>query len=114
MFWLVSTIPLPAGAGVTRLGRSWTRSARSAGGTGFGSGVGPRVVPMSDDRVRTRVRVDAGWIDFQDYFVRQQCRPVVHQLDFDSVTLARPQADITAALRTGAVGAVIVCPSNPF
>ena len=35
-------------------------------------GVGARVVPMSDDRVRTRVRADAGWIDFQDYFVRQQ------------------------------------------
>ena len=30
---------------------------------------------MSDDRVRTRVRTDDGWLDFQDYFVRQQCRP---------------------------------------
>ena len=29
-------------------------------------GVGPRVLPMSDDRVRTRVRSDSGWIDFQD------------------------------------------------
>ncbi len=46
-------------------------------------GIGARVVPMSDDRVRTRVRGDAGWIDFQDYFVRQQCRPVVHELAFD-------------------------------
>jgi LPPG:FO 2-phospho-L-lactate transferase len=77
-------------------------------------GIGARVVPMSDDRVRTRVRGDAGWIDFQDYFVRQQCRSVVHELAFDGVTLARPQADITAALRSGDVRAVIVCPSNPF
>jgi LPPG:FO 2-phospho-L-lactate transferase len=77
-------------------------------------GIGARVVPMSDDRVRTRVRGDAGWIDFQDYFVRQQCRPVVHELVFDGVTLARPHADITAALRSGDVRAVIVCPSNPF
>jgi LPPG:FO 2-phospho-L-lactate transferase len=68
-------------------------------------GIGARVVPMSDDRVRTRVRGDAGWIDFQDYFVRQQCRPVVHELAFDGVTLARPQADITAALRSGDVRA---------
>jgi LPPG:FO 2-phospho-L-lactate transferase len=60
------------------------------------------------------VRVDAGWIDFQDYFVRQQCRPVVRELAFEGVTLARPQADITAALRSGEVRAVIVCPSNPF
>src|SRR3984893_14383827 len=77
-------------------------------------GVGARVVPMSDDRVRTRVRSDAGWIDFQDYFVRQRCRPVVHELTFDGVTLARPHADITEALRSDDVRAVIVCPSNPF
>jgi len=77
-------------------------------------GIGARIVPMSDDRMRTRVRSDAGWIDFQDYFVRQQCRPVVHELAFDGVTRARPQADIVAALRLGDVRAVIICPSNPF
>ena len=44
---------------------------------------------MSDDRVRTNVRSDTCWIDFEDYFVRQQCRPVVHELAFDGVTLAR-------------------------
>jgi LPPG:FO 2-phospho-L-lactate transferase len=69
---------------------------------------------MSDDRVRTRVHSDAGWIDFQDYFVRQQCRPVVHELVFDGVERARPQADIVAALHSGSVRAVIICPSNPF
>jgi LPPG:FO 2-phospho-L-lactate transferase len=77
-------------------------------------GIGARVVPMSDDRVRTRVCSEEGWIDFQDYFVRQQCRPVVQELAFDGVTLARPQADIVAALRSSDVRAVIICPSNPF
>jgi LPPG:FO 2-phospho-L-lactate transferase len=77
-------------------------------------GIGARVVPMSDDRVRTRVRSDAGWIDFQDYFVRQQCRPIVHEFAFDGVTLAQPHADIMAALHSGDVRAVIICPSNPF
>ena len=77
-------------------------------------GIGARVVPMSDDRVRTRVRSYAGWIDFQDYFVRQQCRPIVHELAFDGVTLARPHPDIIGALRSGDVRAVIICPSNPF
>ena len=77
-------------------------------------GIGARVIPMSDDRVRTRVRGEEGWIDFQDYFVRQQCRPVVYELAFDGVTLARPQADIVAALHSGGVRAVIICPSNPF
>ncbi len=39
-------------------------------------GVGPRVLPMSDDPVRTRVRTDDGWIAFQDYFVHRHCEPI--------------------------------------
>ena len=76
-------------------------------------GVAHRVVPMSDDRVRTRVLSDTGWIDFQDYFVRQQCRPVVRQLAFEGAATARPQAEAMAAL-AGPVRAVVICPSNPF
>ena len=35
-------------------------------------GVGPRVLQATDDRLRTRLRTDEGWLDFQDYFVRLQ------------------------------------------
>ncbi len=77
-------------------------------------GVGPRVLPMSDDRVRTRVRAESGWIDFQDYFVRQQCRPVLQQLAFAGAADARPQPEVMAALAGGSVRAVVICPSNPF
>ena len=76
-------------------------------------GIGPRVLPMSDDRVRTRVRGEDGWIDFQDYFVRQQCRPVVQELAFTGAADARPQPEVMAAL-SGNVRAVVICPSNPF
>ncbi len=69
---------------------------------------------MSDDRVRTRVLSDGGWLDFQDYFVRQQCRPVVRELAFTGAADARPQADVIAALKGGTVRAVVICPSNPF
>ncbi|MFI5001497.1 MAG: 2-phospho-L-lactate transferase [Reyranellales bacterium] len=77
-------------------------------------GVGPRILPMSDDRVRTRVLSDGGWLDFQDYFVRQQCRPVVRELAFTGAADARPQPDVIAALKGGTVRAVVICPSNPF
>ena len=40
-------------------------------------GIAARVLPMSDDPVRTRVLTDEGWLDFQDYFVHRQCRPAV-------------------------------------
>src|SRR5471032_1819075 len=77
-------------------------------------GIAARVLPMTDDRVRTRVRSDGGWIDFQDYFVRQQCRPVVRELRFDGAATARPQPELLAALRDGRLRAVVLCPSNPF
>ena len=77
-------------------------------------GVAPRVLPMSDDPVRTRVRTDQGWIDFQEYFVRRRCEPVVHELAFHGATTARAQPDFLAALTDPATQAVVICPSNPF
>jgi LPPG:FO 2-phospho-L-lactate transferase len=77
-------------------------------------GVARRVLPMSDDRVRTRVQTDEGWIDFQDYFVRRQCRPVVRALSFDGADGATAQPEVVAALKGGRVRAVVICPSNPF
>jgi LPPG:FO 2-phospho-L-lactate transferase len=77
-------------------------------------GVGPRVLPATDDPVRTKLRTDEGWLDFQDYFVRLQCRPVVRELAFEGARDARPHPDLLAALRDERLGAVIICPSNPF
>jgi LPPG:FO 2-phospho-L-lactate transferase len=77
-------------------------------------GVGPRVLPATDDRLRTRLRTDEGWLDFQDYFVRLQCRPVVRELAFDGAERARPPADLLTALADERLRAVIICPSNPF
>jgi LPPG:FO 2-phospho-L-lactate transferase len=77
-------------------------------------GVGPRVLPATDDPVRTRLRTDEGWLDFQDYFVRLQCRPVVREVAFEGAEDARPHTDLLAALRDGRLRAVILCPSNPF
>ncbi len=77
-------------------------------------GVGPRIVPMSDDAVRTRVLSDGGWIDFQDYFVGQQCRPVVRELAFAGAEAAVAHPDVLAALASPGLKAVVICPSNPF
>ena len=77
-------------------------------------GVGPRVLPMSDDPVRTRLRTDEGWLDFQDYFVRLRCRPVVREIAFAGAAAARPHPDFLAALKSEHLRAVVICPSNPF
>ncbi len=75
-------------------------------------GVACRVMPMTDDRVRTRVRTEEGWIAFQDYFVHRQCAPVVRELAFDGAATARPA--FLAALSDPRLSAVVICPSNPF
>lgn len=77
-------------------------------------GIGPRGIPMTDDPVRTKVLADTGWIDFQDYFVGQQCRPVVRALEFHGADQARPHPAFLAALADPRLEAVVICPSNPF
>jgi LPPG:FO 2-phospho-L-lactate transferase len=77
-------------------------------------GVPARIVPMSDDPVRTRIRTDDGWLDFQDYFVRYQSQPVVREVMFAGIAESRPQQELMAALADPGLRAVIVCPSNPL
>jgi len=77
-------------------------------------GISVRLLPMSNDRVRTRLRTAEGWLDFQDYFVRQHCAPVVREIAFAGADVARPQPDFLAALADENLRAVVICPSNPF
>jgi LPPG:FO 2-phospho-L-lactate transferase len=74
-------------------------------------GVAPAVVPMSDDRVRTRIRTPGGWLTFQEYFVREKAQVEVLEVAYEGAAQARPAPDVLAAI--GDADAVIVCPSNP-
>jgi len=77
-------------------------------------GITARVLPMSDDPVRTRVLTADGWLDFQDYFVRRQCQPAVREFMFSGAETARAQPDALAALQRPDLRAIVICPSNPF
>ena len=77
-------------------------------------GVRASIVPMTDDRVRTRVLTAEGWLDFQRYFVEQQCRPEVVAFSYDGAATATPHPDIIAAISRPDLRAIVICPSNPF
>jgi LPPG:FO 2-phospho-L-lactate transferase len=77
-------------------------------------GVTARLLPMSDDQVRTRIELAEGWIDFQRWFVGLRCEPPVRGLDFAGAATAQPHAAILAALADPGLRAVIICPSNPL
>lgn len=77
-------------------------------------GVRAAIVPMTDDRVRTRVRTGDGWLDFQRYFVEQQCRPKITDFMYDGAATAKPHPDFVAAITDHELRAIVICPSNPF
>jgi LPPG:FO 2-phospho-L-lactate transferase len=70
------------------------------------------ILPMTDADVRTEVRTDDGWIEFQDYFVRRHQEPAVHDIRFLGIEDASATPEVDAALE--AATAVVIAPSNPF
>jgi LPPG:FO 2-phospho-L-lactate transferase len=77
-------------------------------------GVAARVLPMSDEPVRTLLETDRGTLAFQDYFVREQCRPVVKAIHYEGAAGARLTQQVVEALAAPDLAGVIICPSNPW
>jgi LPPG:FO 2-phospho-L-lactate transferase len=76
-------------------------------------GVPARLIPMSDDPVRTRMTlVDGPEVDFQDYFVRLQHQVPVSSVRFAGAENASPAPGVLHAIESA--DAVVICPSNPI
>lgn len=75
-------------------------------------GLKTKVLPMCDQPVATVVRTPEGELGFQEYFVRERCRPVVAGLEFRGVGSARLTPEVEAAF--GAAELVVIGPSNPY
>ncbi|MGI9289313.1 MAG: 2-phospho-L-lactate transferase [Pseudomonadales bacterium] len=77
-------------------------------------GIKHRLVPMSDQPVRTFVKTATANLPFQQYFVAERCEPVVTGFYFDAVEQASVQADLASWLTDEKLLGVVICPSNPF
>lgn len=75
-------------------------------------GLRVRLLPMSDDRVRTFVHTPAGRLPFQAYLVRDRARGSVRRIEIAGARAARPAPGVLGAL-TGA-DAIVIAPSNPL
>jgi len=75
-------------------------------------GVEATILPMSNDRVETRVQTPSGEISFQEFFVREHWAPEVLAVRFAGVEKGRPASGVLDAIRSA--DAIIVCPSNPI
>jgi LPPG:FO 2-phospho-L-lactate transferase len=75
-------------------------------------GIPARILPMSDDPVRTEVRSEEGWLEFQDYFVRLHQGPEVREVRVRGAERAAASPEVLQAI--GSASMVVVAPSNPI
>ena len=75
-------------------------------------GISARVLPMTDEIVRTRFTTDAGELSFQEYYVRERLQPRLQEIHFAGIESAHPSPEVESALRAADV--VIIGPSNPL
>ena len=95
-----------------RLGEGATLSEVTAE-VASGWGLDFRILPMSDDRVETKLDVEGeGEVGFQDYFVRLRHAVTVKAVRYSGAEEATPAPGVIEALSNAS--RVIVCPSNPI
>ena len=76
-------------------------------------GVRSRVLPMSDDPVRTWVRTGtAGWCSFQEFMIRERAAGMIEGLEYRGAEQARPSEQALAAI--AGARAIVIGPSNPL
>lgn len=75
-------------------------------------GVKARLVPMTDDSVRTKVVSGHQTLAFQEYFVKREAEDEVTRVFFEGAEKARPVPGVLEAIEKAE--RVIICPSNPI
>lgn len=92
--------------------RAGARPTDVARRLGAALGIAPTILPMADEPVRTEVRTDDGWLEFQEYFVHRHQEPTVHEVRFGGIESARPSPDVLVAIEAADV--IVIAPSNPI
>lgn len=77
-------------------------------------GITARVLPMSDDPVRTNVITYEGVVTFHEYFNELGCGPEVRGFQYAGAEDARVSDEVLAALHAPDLEAVVICPANPY
>ena len=74
-------------------------------------GVSARVLPMSDQDVRTTIHTPTGAKTFQEYLVRDGAREQIERMDFVGIQTARPAPGLIDAIAQAE--AIVLAPSSP-
>jgi len=74
-------------------------------------GVRARVLPMSEQPVRTRIRTSGQWVGLQEFMVRLRASVPIEEIELDGLAAATPSAAVSEAL--AGASAILIGPSNP-
>jgi LPPG:FO 2-phospho-L-lactate transferase len=75
-------------------------------------GLGARLLPASDDRLRTRIVTPGGELEFQEWLVGRRAADPVSAVRFEGAPGARPAPGVLEAI--AGADAIVLAPSNPF
>jgi len=75
-------------------------------------GIRAKILPATDDPVRTKIETAGGTLGFQEFFVRERCRPEVRSVTYAGAADARASDAVLHSIRESKL--VIVAPSNPI
>lgn len=71
-----------------------------------------RVIPATEDPLRTKIRTDTGVIEFQEFFVRRRTEVKTRGVLFEGAETARPAPGVLEAIKEA--DAIVITPSNPL
>lgn len=75
-------------------------------------GLKTKIILPTDDIVKTKLLTDNGWLNFQEYFVREKCIPKISKIKFDGIEKAVPTKESISSLKNADL--IVLAPSNPL
>lgn len=75
-------------------------------------GVTARIIPMSDQPIRTMIKTERGMMHFQEYLVKNSAEPVVRGITFEGIERSSPAPGALEAIARA--DRILICPSNPL
>ena len=75
-------------------------------------GLKTKIILPTHDIIKTKLLTENGWLNFQQYFVREKCVPKISKIKFDGIEKAVPTKESISSLKNADL--IVLAPSNPL
>ena len=75
-------------------------------------GLKTKIILPTNDIIKTKLLTENGWLNFQQYFVREKCVPKISKIKFDGIEKAVPTKESISSLKNADL--IVLAPSNPL